>query len=167
VCCYVTGTQKSQGVEIEFSGALTPNWMITTGYTFDINKDSDGSTLATQTPRHLFKLWTDYRLPGGWNGLSIGGGILAQSANYATGTACNAFDPFGNCSGDQVPFNITQGFYAVENLRFAYRISPRWTASLNVNNIFDRIYYQSIGTTVSDNWYGAPRNFLLKIQGRL
>lgn len=167
ICCFVTGTQKSQGVEIEFSGALTPNWMISTGYTFDINKDVDGSTLSTQTPRHLFKLWTDYRLPGGWNSLSVGGGILAQSSNYATGTACNAFDATGNCSGSEVPFNITQGFYAVESLRFAYRISPRWTASLNVNNIFDRIYYQSTGTTASDNWYGAPRNFLLKIQGRL
>jgi outer-membrane receptor for ferric coprogen and ferric-rhodotorulic acid len=167
ICCDIAGTQKSQGVEIEFSGALTPNWMISTGYTFDINKDIDGSTLTTSTPRHLFKLWTDYRLPGGWNALSIGGGILAQSSNYATGTACNAFDGSGNCIGSELPFNITQGFYAVESLRFAYRISSRWTASLNVNNVFDRIYYQTIGETNSGNWYGAPRNFLLKIQGRL
>jgi outer membrane receptor for ferric coprogen and ferric-rhodotorulic acid len=166
-CCYLTGTEKSQGVEIEFSGALTPNWTITTGYTFDINKDSDGATLTTSTPRHLFKFWTDYRLPGGWNRSSIGGGVLAQSSNYKTGTACNAFDATGACSGDQVPFNITQGFYAVESLRYAYRISPQWTVALSVNNLFDRVYYQTIGTTNSGNWYGEPRNFLLKIQGRL
>ena len=77
------------------------------------------------------------------------------------------FGTSGNCIGSELPFRIVQGFYTVESVRYAFRISPNWTASLNVNNLFDRIYYQTVGTTDSGNWYGAPRNFLLKIQGRL
>jgi outer membrane receptor for ferric coprogen and ferric-rhodotorulic acid len=166
-CCYITGTQKSQGAETEFSGSLTPRWLLSAGYTYNVNRDVSRTALISQTPRHLFKLWTDYQLPGSWNRSSVGGGIIAQSSNYVSGTACDAFGPSGNCIGSDLPFRIVQGFYTVESVRYAYRISPYWTASLNVNNLFDRVYYQTVGSTNSGNWYGAPRNFLLKIQGRL
>jgi outer membrane receptor for ferric coprogen and ferric-rhodotorulic acid len=165
-CCYITGTQKSQGAETELSGSLTPRWLMSTGYTYNVNRDVSGTTLITQTPRHLFKLWTDYQLSGTWNRSSVGGGIIAQSSNYVSGTACDAFGTSGNCIGSELPFRIVQGFYTVESVRYAFRIRPNWTASLNVNNLFDRVYYQTVGTTNSGNWYGAPRNFLLKIQGR-
>jgi TonB-dependent siderophore receptor len=166
-CCYITGTQKSQGAETEFSGSLTPRWLLSAGYTYNVNRDVSRTALITQTPRHLFKLWTDYQLPGSWNRSSVGGGIIAQSSNYVSGTACDAFGPSGSCIGSELPFRIVQGFYTVESVRYAYRISPNWTASLNVNNLLDRIYYQTVGSTNSGNWYGAPRNFLLTIQGRL
>jgi outer membrane receptor for ferric coprogen and ferric-rhodotorulic acid len=166
-CCSITGTQKSQGAETELSGSLAPSWVLSAGYTYNVNRYVSGTTATTQTPRHLFKLWTDYQLPGSWKRSSVGGGIIAQSSNYVNGTACETFGPLGNCIGFQLPFRIVQGFYSVESVRYTYRISPNWTASLNVNNLFDRTYYQTVGTTNGGNWYGAPRNLLLNIQGRL
>ena len=32
-------------------------------------------------------------------------------------------------------------------------------------NAFDRIYYQTLGELEFGNWYGAPRNWMLKLEG--
>jgi outer membrane receptor for ferric coprogen and ferric-rhodotorulic acid len=37
---------------------------------------------------------------------------------------------------------------------------------LNINNILDRRYYQTVADTTSGNWYGAPRNFMLTLRGQ-
>ena len=81
-CCFITGTQKSQGAETEFSGSLTPRLLLSAGYTYNVNRDVSGTALITQTPRHLLKLWTDYQLPGSWNRSSMGGGIIAQEFSF-------------------------------------------------------------------------------------
>ena len=31
------------------------------------------------TPKHMLRVWTDYRLPGDWHRLSVGGGVTMQS----------------------------------------------------------------------------------------
>ena len=36
----------------------------------------------------------------------------------------------------------------------------------SVNNVFDRIYYQTMGIPTGGNWYGEPREFVLRIDGR-
>ncbi len=40
--------------------------------------------------------------------------------------------------------NVTlrQGGYAIFNARLGYQIDEIWTAAVNVNNVFDRRYYQ-------------------------
>ena len=48
-----------------------------------------------------------------------------------------------------------------------YRLGERSDIQLNVNNIFDRKYYQAISASVSDgNIYGEPRNFMLTAKYR-
>ena len=49
------------------------------GYTFVTSRDDEGETISAETPRHLFRLSTNYQLPGRWNAFSIGGGVSAQS----------------------------------------------------------------------------------------
>jgi outer membrane receptor for ferric coprogen and ferric-rhodotorulic acid len=163
-CCYLAGTNTSHGVEAEISGKLTKEWTLVAGYTFNENLSVTGATLQTQTPKHLFKLWTNYQLPQGW---SLGGGLTAQSSNYTRGTACTAFSGDGKCVGAQVPFNSVQASYAVATLRVAYKINKSWQAALNINNLFDRTYYQTIGTPTGGNWYGEPRNFMFTLRGSL
>ena len=38
------------------------------------------------------------------------------------------------------------------------------TAALNVNNVFDRGYYQSLSGTAWNNRYGEPRNVMLTLR---
>ena len=64
-----------------------------------------------------------------------------------------------------VPFHFAQAGYAVFSARIAYQVDQNWSAALNVNNIFDRTYYQTVGNSASGTWYGAPRNVMLTVRG--
>lgn len=176
-CCFVEGDNTSKGVETELSGRLTPNWQIGAGYTFDLNRQNANlpnapgvqqGVLSSITPKHVLKVWTNYRLPGAADRWSVGGGLRAQSTSYEIGEACPTYDALGNCVGfTTVPYTIRQGFYTVTTLRAAYQINSHWSMALNIDNLFDRTYYQTTGLIYGGNWYGTPRSFMLTIKGQL
>lgn len=170
-CCFVPGTNRSKGVDAELSGLLAHGWLLTAGYTYNENRStSDKVTdgvLSTQTPKHLVKLWTSYQLPGSLQSWNVGGGVTAQTKNFNQGQGCPAFDGVGTCIGNpSTLFNIYQGFWTVASLRVAYTISRHWEAALSVNNLFNRHYFQTIGDTTQGNFYGDPRNGLLRVDAK-
>ncbi len=79
----VDGT-RSRGAEFELAGDLTENWNASLGWSYFDLEGPDGEKLRTALPRTLFRLFTTYRLPGAWNGLTIGGGANWQSASHAS-----------------------------------------------------------------------------------
>lgn len=135
-CQRASGEIESNGIELELSGALTPNWQMMAGYTYvsakytkDANKENVGRLYDTDLPRHLFKLATNYQLSGDLNQWRVGGNIYAQNSTYTKTSA----------------YKIEQGAYAVLGLHVGYRINPKTDLQLNINNVFDKEYYQSIG----------------------
>jgi|GEM_PF-556558 len=159
-CCFVTLDTRSKGFEAEVTGTLAANWTLTAGYTYDIHVNSSPYLVQT-LPRDLFKLWTNYKLPFDDQRWQVGGGLRAQTKNQYS--ECNAYDATGACA-NFVHFH--QGFFTVADLRAAYLINDHLTLSLNLNNIFDRVYIQTLGELEFGNWYGAPRNFMLKLDGK-
>lgn len=159
VTCYsAAGEVRSQGVELEVQGAIMPNWQVGAGYTVAIaryRKDATASNVGmlfdTDTPRHLFKLSTMYRLPGELQRWRIGGSVYRQGFIYNKGTT----------SG--VPFNITQKAYAVADLVIGWQATPQLNMRLNINNVFDQKYYNALSGSASfpSNVYGEPRNVML------
>jgi outer membrane receptor for ferric coprogen and ferric-rhodotorulic acid len=159
VACYsAAGEVRSQGVEFELQGAITPNWQVSLGYTVaiaryrkDANPDNVGELFDTDTPRHLFKLSTMYRLSGALQGWRIGGSVYRQGSIYNQGTT----------SG--VPFRITQNAYTLADLVVGWQATPKLDVQLNINNIFDKKYYNALSGNVSfpSNVYGEPRNVTL------
>lgn len=117
------GRARDQGIEFEVSGQPTSNWNVYAGYTYlstSFVNDSPNLTDGTD-PKHLFKLWTNYRITDGmFDGVSIGGGMLAQSA---------------------VSRGVMQGGYAIYNAKIAYQVNRHIAVSLQVNNLFNRSYY--------------------------
>lgn len=166
LCCSIPVTQHSKGAEMELSGLVMPGWQISAGYTFNINRKFDGATLQTGAPKHLLRLWTNYQLPGAASAWSVGGGVNAQTAKYSQDTVCPAFGPAGNCIAPSVRYRAVQGFFAVTTLRVGYRVSDRWDLALNVDNLFDRRYYPTIGGPNGGSWYGTPRNWMLSLRGQ-
>lgn len=171
-CCYLgQGTVESRGLDFEINGKLTDRWTLFAGYTFNQNEygggyDERGSAYMPQTPRHLFKLWTTYGFDGALEGLKIGGGATVQSDSYVSGTVV-IFDPdTGNAVGDPVPYRFTQGGYTVLSARAEYPLSKTWSLGLNINNLLDKTYYQTLGTSVWSNWYGAPRSFTASVRAK-
>ncbi|MEW3616460.1 Fe(3+)-pyochelin receptor FptA [Pseudomonas aeruginosa] len=153
---YISGGKvRSQGFELEGTGYLTPYWSLSAGYTYtstEYLKDSQndsGTRYSTFTPRHLLRLWSNYDLP--WQGRrwSVGGGLQAQS----------------DYSVDYRGVSMRQGGYALVNMRLGYKIDEHWTAAVNVNNLFDRTYYQSLSNPNWNNRYGEPRSFNVSLRG--
>jgi outer membrane receptor for ferric coprogen and ferric-rhodotorulic acid len=171
-CCWTSrGKNTSRGVDLELTGRLAPGWLIGTGYTFNESRQVfPGQTLVEPfgklTPRHLFKLWTDYQLPGSWQRWSVGGTLRAQSKSFIDLSICQVLSDFGFCLSGFQDFRLLQKSYAVVSPRLGFRFTPRWQASFTVNNLFDHRYYETLGGTAGGNFYGEPRNFLLRLDGR-
>lgn len=153
---YISGGKvRSQGFELEGTGYLTPYWSVSAGYTYtstEYLKDSQvdsGTRYSTFTPRHLLRLWSHYDLPWQDRRWSVGGGVQAQS----------------DYSVDYRGVTLRQGGYALVNLRLGYKLDEHWTAAVNVNNLFDRTYYQSLSNPNWNNRYGEPRSFNVSLRG--
>ncbi len=161
-CFLNDGKVRSQGFEAELSGALAPNWNAAAGYTYNTTKylrdrTASGAPSANErrpystfTPKHMFRLWTNYRLPGDLNNIDVGGGVRVQSRTYKT-------------SGT---IELNQGMYALWDARVGYRVNKNLSTALNVNNVFDKKYYRTLGSERGGNWYGEPRSFMLTLQAR-
>jgi outer-membrane receptor for ferric coprogen and ferric-rhodotorulic acid len=166
-CCYISGgVLRSKGVDSELDGRLAPGWLIGAGYTYNVNYGFRDATLSAATPRHLFKLWTSKQLQGKLQRWTIGGTLHAQSSSGEDYFQC-PFDGQANCIGPfDTLFRTVQRPYVVAGLRAGYEIDPHWRVALNIDNVFDRIYYQALGSASAGNWYGEPRNFKVRIDGR-
>ena len=171
-CCYAgDGKHLSQGVELDISGAITPNLMVNGGYTYDDNKTkfggADGERYANYTPKHTLRAWFSYRLPGQASGLRVGGGAKVQSDVYQSGSVREYNPAKDDFSGPSVPYDFVSSGRAVYNAFAQYRITPQWNMALNIDNIFDKKYFRSVGTTANGNIYGAPRSYMLTLKGNI
>jgi len=164
-CCYLNGGKvTSKGVDLELSGEVLPDWMVMASYTLNINENrTGGGALSTITPKHMAKLFTTYRLPGDWSKFKVGGGVDLQSSTKVSGTSA-LIDGTGKVVRDDIPFSYEQGGYAVWNALVEYQVDEHWNVALNGNNLFDRKYYQTVGTSTYGNVYGDPRNFMLTVR---
>ncbi|MDA7418711.1 TonB-dependent siderophore receptor [Xenophilus arseniciresistens] len=153
-CKIASGKVRSQGAELEINGALTPSWQIAAGYTYNDTqyvKDSanEGRGFSEITPRHLLRVFTHYRLPGELSAFSIGGGVNFQSrTTYGNGRTVIA----------------EQGGYALWSLNAGYRINARTDLSLKVDNLFNRDYYEYLGS--SGYRWGSPRRLTLALRAK-
>lgn len=148
--CYRNGGQsQSSGFELEASGEVTSGWQLAAGYTNASNRNDSGGTISDETPRHLLRASTSYRLKGDWNAWTIGGGVSAQSSyNYTSGAAF-----------------IKESGRAVWDFNASYRINRQWSAGVRIANLLDRNYYTMNGDTDRGNYYGAPRNVMVTVRG--
>jgi len=147
------GATLSRGVEVEISGKLAPHWNIYGGYTLKRpQREAElGLFDSALPPDHLLKLSTDYRLPGAWSPLRIGGALSWQSRMETTKT-------FGGVTATRV-----QGAYALLNLSAHYDLTRQTRLSLHIDNVLDKHYYAGFGGYGGGYW-GAPRNFLMTLR---
>ncbi|OLS60877.1 TonB-dependent siderophore receptor [Pseudomonas putida] len=164
-CCYLAQDKiVSKGIDLEASGEIAPGWEVLAGYTYNrVQNNTEETLYSTITPKHLFKLWSVYTLPGALSAVRVGGGVTAQSPTYVSGQAYR-FDAQGNTI-DSRAYDFSQSGYAVYDALVEYKVDQNWTVALKGNNLFDRRYYESVGTSEYGNYYGEPRNFTLTLRG--
>lgn len=169
-CCYVRdGSLLSQGFEAEVNGEILPNLQLSVGYTYNENenKRADDASFAEITPRHLLKVFANYRFrEGALKGVSFGGGVSAQSSNFRSGYVQALNPATGLYDGPSSLYQFKVPGYSVWSLRAGYDVSENFSISANINNLFDKTYYTTIGTPGYGNFYGDPRNFLLSLRSK-
>ncbi|BBC27145.1 TonB-dependent siderophore receptor [Pseudanabaena sp. ABRG5-3] len=138
-----TGKQQSQGIELDISGEIAPNWNLIASYAYTnarVTEDNDipvGNRLPG-SPYNSFGIWTTYQIPDGdLQGLGFGLGV-----NYV-----------GNRAGDrQNTYEV--GDYFLTNAAIFYK-RDQWRFGLNFNNLFNTNYISGVGG-ISRNFGNSP-----------
>jgi len=144
----LNGNNRSRGVELGVSGAITSKWDMWAGYTYIDAKnikyvsgtsDFSGNRLKF-TPKHAASLWTTYKvLPA----LTVGGGVTHMGWRYADDN--NRLELPG---------------YTTWDMMVRYDITNSLSLQLNGNNLSDTEQYDAshIGTFYS---VGSGRSLML------
>ncbi|MGM3387939.1 TonB-dependent siderophore receptor [Stutzerimonas stutzeri] len=146
------GEVRSRGVDLQLTGQLTDEIRVIGAYAYvdaEVTKDNTlerGSRLLN-VPEHSGSLMGVYEfLDGGLRGLELGGGV-----NYVGDRSGNVAD-----SGFELPA------YTTVDLLARYKATEDLTLGVNLNNAFDRTYYER---SYSNVWVmpGEPRNLSLSL----
>lgn len=130
------GTQRIKGFELGVAGAITKQWNVSAGYTrLDSELSDPGPTAAAtdkgnrfpNTPKDSFTLWSSYEL---MPKLVLGGGAYYMSKVY------------GNTANTKwVP-----SYWRFDAMA-SYEINKTVSLRLNVQNLFDKTYYDKAYST--------------------
>ncbi|WP_423836959.1 TonB-dependent siderophore receptor [Stutzerimonas xanthomarina] len=146
------GEVRSRGVDLQLTGQLTDEIRVIGAYAYVDAEVTEDNTLARgsrllNVPEHSGSLLGVYEfLDGELRGLELGGGV-----NYVGERSGNVAD-----SGFELP-----GYTSVDLLA-RYKATQDLTLGVNLNNAFDRTYYER---SYSNVWVmpGEPRNLSLSL----
>lgn len=160
-CSTAAGKIQSRGFEAEVSGTPLPGLNLSASYTNNRSiylTDADPAQVgqrvdAARNPRHLLKLWGQYRFAdaagaSALSGWTVGGGVIAQSGLYDSD-------------------RVQQGSYAVVSAKLGYRINRNASISFDIDNLFDRTYLTELYDGSYYNIYGTPRSFRVTLNYKL
>lgn len=170
----LTKKRRTDGLELEAAGRVNDNWEIFAGLALmdatilevaeNVNAGTGVITVANagykgqrarNTPKYTFNLWTTYKLAGGWK---IGGGVEAKGDRYG-------YNPSGAGAIPTLPGGTTfhpntAPAYARWDAMVAYE-QKKWTLRLNIQNLFDKTYFDSIYDNGGFTVPGTKRKFIL------
>lgn len=141
------GEQRTRGVELSFTGKITPQWDVLAGYSYmkseilnSTAKTSTGKSFngneASLTPRNSFNIWIKHKLDDGFY-VAVGG--KAESSRFA--------------SADNL---TTLPGYGVMNLGAGYE-SAKFDINATLQNVLNRKYFVAGHSGANDyNLQGAP-----------
>ena len=132
----------SEGVEFEMDGEINDNWGINFGVANFEAKDAQKVKVNTNNSRTTSNLFVKYKMDK-WR---TGAGLNYRSKIYlGTGSA-----------------RIDQGDIVLASAMLGYQVDPNISIQLNVENLFDKEYYEGIGANSMN--YGTPRNATLGVR---
>lgn len=143
-------TAKTKGYEAEISGELALGWQLQAGYTHKIIRDQSGVKVSTWEPEDQVNFYTTYKLSGPWDRLTLGGGARWQGEGWQ----------LLNNRAKKTTEKFSQDPYWLVDVMARYQVTDNVSATLNVNNVFDKKYYTNIGF-YNSSYYGDPRNVML------
>lgn len=147
------GEVSIQGFEFEVTGRPIPGLDLVASYTnvkteFEVGTAAQtGAIFDVFTPRHQYKFYARYE-PA-----ALRGAFASVSLNGQSGVI-----------GGGVAGVREQDAFAIVGAQLGWRIDQNLRAFVSVNNLFDKVYYQRVGSINTYNFYGEPRNFLVTLR---
>lgn len=155
----LTKKRQSNGIEFELAGGITDNWEVFSGLSLIdvkiievapvIGNPNFVGQMPRNAPRQTFNLWSTYQLPLGFK---VGAGMDYKSERYGaapTGTA---------------PFNPNWApSYVRWDAMVAYE-QPKYALKLNIQNLFDKLYYDAIYDNGGFVYVGQARRAILSAE---
>lgn len=127
---------ESDGFEIEVAGRVTDDLRVNASYTNIDVQDEQGNDANTWAPRDVVTFQLAYTVPAAPEvELGFGGRWQSEISN--------------------VDYNVEQGAYFLGNVYASQAFSENLTVRMNINNIFDKKYINSLHTI---GYYGAGIN---------
>jgi iron complex outermembrane receptor protein len=162
------GQIRSKGVEVQVAGEILTGWKVIAAYSYINAAVTEGSSAGTYgegsqvgqrptgIPYNSGSVWSTYEVQQGpFKKVRLGAGVVyrSQEVTYVPNSTGSGY------AMEQIP-----GFATV-NLMAAYpfQIGPtKWTAQVNVENLFDSYYFTSISPYQA--MPGAPVNFMASLK---
>lgn len=173
----LTKKRRTDGLELELAGRITDKWEVFSGIALmdskilevaeNVNATTGVVTVANagykgqrarNTPPYTFNLWTTYKLTSQWK---VGGGVEAKGDRYG-------YNPSGAGAVPTLPGGTsfhpnTAPSYVRYDALIAYE-QPKWGVRLNVQNVFDKVYYDAIYDNGSFSIPGTRRKGILTVE---
>lgn len=156
----LTRKRSSEGLELELAGRISNKWEVFAGASFidaeilavspSAPDNSAVGQMPRNTPKRTANLWTTYQLPAGFK---IGGGLEYKSKRTGYVPTRSYADP------NTIPS------YTRWDAMLAYE-QPKYTVKLNVQNIFDKVYYDALYDNGGFTVPGQARRVILSTEYR-
>jgi TonB-dependent siderophore receptor len=150
------GLQRADGLELEINGAPLPGWNLSfSGILLDAEFIERDDPNFGNSPRNAADwqvgLYTSYESQSGpLKNLGLGAGLFAVDDRPVMASSSGTIDG-----------------YKRADLHTFYNGFEHFRISLQVRNLFDEDYLESLGDPSSVNYFGAPTAVLLRLEGRL
>lgn len=147
------GEVSIKGFEFEVTGRPVPGLDLVASYTnvkteFEVGTAAQtGAVFDLNTPRHQYKFYARYEP------VALGGAFASVSMNGQSRVIA------GGVAGVR-----QQEAFAIIGAQVGWRFDANLRAFVSVNNLFDKVYYQRVGSINTYNFYGEPRNFLVTLR---
>lgn len=150
------GDRQVEGIELGAVGQLTENWQLTAGIATMDTKIKEGTASGNTSagaptrwsPDLSATLWTTYN----WGAWSLGGGARYMSEQK------RVIDPAQNVATQNMP-SIPS--YAVLDAMLSYKVDKNVTVRLNVYNLTDKYYLNTLNNNGARATLGLPRSAML------
>jgi len=146
------GERRVQGVELGAVGQITRAWSITAGIATMSTEIKEGTTgnnavgAATRwSPKVSATTWTAYKFS---DALTVGGGVRYM------GEQKRLVDPTQAAAATNMP---AIPHYAVVDAMASYKVNKNVSLQLNLYNVFDKFYINTLNNSGARATLGAPR----------
>jgi len=145
-----TGEQQSRGLEVDLTANLAPGWKVFANATVNHARITQSNNYQVgnrpaNIPKHAAGLWSNYELG---QGFTIGAGAFYVGDRFAVEDNAVRLPSY-------VRLDAMLGYKA-----------RNWEAGLNLNNLADKVYYESANNNVQIQ-PGAPRSVMAYVRVKI